>query len=131
MTGSKLEIIRAYLRAIETGDTEAVVASFAPGAVVIEWPNRLKSQGGRRSVDKLAPDFEQGKAMLSSQSYDILHHAEAGNYLIMEVLWRGVLAMDLGSLPAGSEMAAHCAFAFEFENDRIIAQRNYDCFEPF
>jgi hypothetical protein len=29
------------------------------------------------------------------------------------------------------EMRAHFAMFMEFEGDRIRAQRNYDCFEPF
>ncbi|MBS0421066.1 MAG: nuclear transport factor 2 family protein [Proteobacteria bacterium] len=131
MTRTKLEIVKAHLRAIETGDTETVINAFAAGAIQTEWPNRLESKGDQRSIERMAVDFERGKKILAAQSYEILHHAEAGDYLIMEVLWRGELAVEIGSLPVGAQMVAHCAIAFEFKNGKITAQRNYDCFEPF
>lgn len=49
----------------------------------------------------------------------------------LETLWVGVLAIPVGALHAGGEMKAHFAMFLEFEADRIRAQRNYDCFEPF
>jgi hypothetical protein len=54
-----------------------------------------------------------------------------GNRVALETLWVGVLAVPFGALPAGGEMRAHFAMFIEFDGDRIRAQRNYDCFEPF
>jgi ketosteroid isomerase-like protein len=126
-----LDVVRAYLKGIEQGDVDAVLRCYASAAVQVEWPNRLKSKGDKRTIEQLGVDFEKGKALLSSQSYDVLKFAEADDYVSIELLWRGTLAVPLGSLAAGDEMVAHSSIAFEFSNGRIVSQRNYDCFEEF
>lgn len=97
----------------------------------MEWPNRLKSKGDRRTIGQLSADFEKGKALLSSQSYEILHQAEGDSYAVVEVLWTGKLAVPIGKLSPGDEMVAHSSIAFEFKDGLIVSQRNYDCFEEF
>jgi ketosteroid isomerase-like protein len=131
MPASLTTIVRSYLRAIETGDLEGVLACYAPGAVQVEWPNRLKSKGDRRGLEEMARDFSRGKALLSSQSYEILNEAEGTSYVVVELLWKGVLAVPVGKLAAGAEMISHSAVAFNFEDGLIVSQRNYDCFEEF
>ena len=54
-----------------------------------------------------------------------------GDKVSLEVLWTGVLAISFGSLSAGSEMRAHSAMFFEFNDGKVVNQRNYDCFEPW
>jgi len=51
--------------------------------------------------------------------------------LVLEVTWRGRLAVPVGSLKPGDEMRARFAVIFEFRDGRIFRQRNYDCFDPF
>jgi hypothetical protein len=34
-------------------------------------------------------------------------------------------------MPAGTRLEAHLAVFFEFRAGQIIAQRNYDCYEPW
>jgi ketosteroid isomerase-like protein len=126
-----VDVARAYLRAIERGDVETVLACYHPDVVQIEWPNRLKPKGDRRAIGQLAADLERGKAILRSQSYEILNVGAAPNYVIFEVLWRGTLAIDRGALKAGDDMVAHSAIAFTFDNGKITSQRNYDCFDAF
>ena len=126
-----IEAVRAYLCGIEQGDLPAVLACYAPGAVQIEWPNRLKATGDRRGLEQLTADFQRGRGLLATQSYEVLGFAEAPDYVLVELLWTGLLAVPLGKLPAGAEMIAHSAVAFNFSDGLIIAQRNYDCFEPF
>lgn len=126
-----ISVVRTYLRGIETGDLEVVLSCYAPDAVQIEWPNRLKSRGDRRTLEQLAKDFERGRALLASQSYEVLSHSQGEDHLMAEVLWTGKLAVPVGSLAAGDEMVVHSAIAFDFQNGRIVEQRNYDCFEPF
>lgn len=41
------------------------------------------------------------------------------------------LAVPLGTLKGGSEMRAHFATLLEFRDGKIVAQRNYDCFDPW
>jgi len=54
-----------------------------------------------------------------------------GSRVALEALWVGILAVPVGTLPAGAEMRAHFAVFLDFEGDQIRAQRNYDCFEAF
>ena len=126
-----IDRVRAYLRGIEQGDLQAILACYAPDAVQLEWPNRLKDKGDRRGLDQLATDFQRGQGLLSSQSYEITNYAEAPDYVMVELVWKGRLAVPLGTLPAGAEMVAHSAIGFNFSGDRIVAQRNYDCFDAF
>jgi ketosteroid isomerase-like protein len=49
----------------------------------------------------------------------------------LEVRWSGTLAVPVGSFPAGGEMRARFAVFLDFRDGKIVAQRNYDCFEPF
>ena len=41
------------------------------------------------------------------------------------------LAIPFGTLTAGSEMRCHSAMFLEFRDGRIVAQRNYDCFDAW
>ncbi|MCW5880063.1 MAG: hypothetical protein KIS91_03900 [Anaerolineae bacterium] len=47
----------------------------------------------------------------------------------MEVLWTGILAIPVGSIPVGGEMRAHFAVFIDFRDGKIVRQHNYDCFE--
>jgi ketosteroid isomerase-like protein len=126
-----IDVVRAYFRGIEQGDLSAVLACYWDDAVQIEWPNRLKARGDRRGIAQLATDFAKGRALLSRQSYEVERFAETANYVVVEVLWRGTLAMPVGKLAAGDMMVAHSSIAFDFRDGRITSQRNYDCFEEF
>jgi ketosteroid isomerase-like protein len=126
-----INVVRAYLRAIETGDLTALLACYAPEAVQIEWPNRLKINGDRRTLEQLERDFERGRGLLARQSYEVLGYLEGETNVVVEVLWKGELAVPVGNLVAGDEMVVHSAMAFDFSDGRIVRQRNYDCFEPF
>ena len=126
-----IDVVRTYFRAIEQGDLDALLACYWDDAIQIEWPNRLKSKGDRREIGQLSADFAKGQALLSSQSYDLQRFAETSDFVVVEVLWRGKLAMPVGKLAASDEMVAHSSIAFDFNDGRIRSQRNYDCFEEF
>lgn len=51
--------------------------------------------------------------------------------MALEVLWTGTLAVPFGSIPAGGTMSAHFAVFLDFRDGKIVAQRNYDCFDPW
>lgn len=131
MDSALIERVRAYLRGIEQGDLEAVLGCYTPDAVQVEWPNKIKPDGGERGLAQIAADFEKGRALLARQSYEVVHHVEMGSAVVVELIWRGTLAIPLGRLAAGDEMVAYSAVCVDFEGDKIRAQRNYDCFKPF
>lgn len=56
---------------------------------------------------------------------------EAGDEVAVELEWRGILAVPMMSMAAGSEMRAFVAMFLTFREEKIISQRNYDCYPPF
>jgi ketosteroid isomerase-like protein len=127
-----LATIRAYLGALEdfaTGDRLA--AFFTQDVVQVELPNRLNPGGARSDLPTLLERSARVPAILRRQSYAIVSETVQGDRVVVEAVWTGVLAIELGSLAAGDTMTAHFAMVFEFRDGRIASQRNYDCFEPF
>lgn len=129
---SNLEIAKQYLAAIERGDeTEKMAGFFAPDFVQIEFPNRLTPNGAKRDLSAIIEAGKRGKKVMASQSYEIKNTLANGDFVAIEVLWTGTLAMAFGTIPAGGQMVAHFAMFLEFRDGKIVAQRNYDCFEPW
>jgi len=82
-------------------------------------------------IGKISNSSNKGKGILSSQKIDIIRTFEQGNTIIVEATWTGKVALPIGQIPIGGELKAHIARFYEFEGDKIVAQRNYDCFEQF
>jgi predicted ester cyclase len=126
------EIAREYLRAIEAGETgENLARFFDPEVMLEEFPNRLSPQGRRSGLAQALEAAERGQKLLAGQSYEIHSVIENGERLALEVTWIGTLKIPVENLPAGSQMRARFAVFLEFRNARIVAQRNYDCFDPW
>jgi ketosteroid isomerase-like protein len=126
------EIAREYLRAIEAGETgENLARFFDPEVMLEEFPNRLSPQGRRSGLAQALEAAERGQKLLAGQSYEIHSVTENGERLALEVTWIGTLKIPVENLPAGSQMRARFAVFLEFRNARIVAQRNYDCFDPW
>ena len=129
---TNLETVRRYLTAIEQGATGATLAAFyAPEVVQEEFPNRLVVNGARRDLAAILEGAERGQKVISAQTYEIRNAVEQGNTVALEVLWTGTLAIPFGSLAVGDKMRAHFAVFIELRDGKIVAQRNYDCFEPW
>jgi hypothetical protein len=54
-----------------------------------------------------------------------------GDRAAVEFAWSGKLAVSVGTLSAGTVMRGRFASFLEFHDGRIIAQRSYDCFDPW
>ena len=129
---TNLRLVRAYLEALERGETgSALAAFFTPDARQIELPNRLNPAGGESNLERLLLRAEQGRNLLVSQRYTLRSALARDNNVAVEAEWVATLAVPVGSLPAGGEMRAHFAMFFECMDGRIHRQRNYDCFEPW
>ena len=132
-----LERTRAYLAAIEQSTDP--VAPAPDGALEFyhaevrqeELPNRLVPSGVVRDLAALREAAVRGRGVLRTQRYAVRSALVQGARVALETLWVGELAVAFGALPVGGEMRAHFAMFLEFDGDRIRAQRNYDCFEPF
>ena len=131
-TVANLEVARRYLAAIEAGATgDELAAFFSPAVEQIEYPNRLVPMGARRGLADLLEGAVRGAKVMRAQRYQVERAYADGAIVVLEVLWVGTLAVDIANTPAGGEMRAHFAVVFELMDGRIVAQRNYDCFEPF
>lgn len=127
-----LETAKRYLSAIEQGIACKQMAEFfSPEVIQEEFPNRLVPTGAKRDLAALLDGCERGKKVISSQQYEIKNAMAGANVVALEVLWTGTLAVALGALPVGGQMRAHFAMFLEFRDGKIVAQRNYDCFEPW
>jgi ketosteroid isomerase-like protein len=129
---TNLDTARRYLQALENGATgPALAAYFAPGVVQQEFPNRLTPNGATRDLAALLEGAERGKALLAAQTYRIEREIAIGDRVALEVTWTGTLALQAGTLRLGDTMTAHFAVFLDFADGKIVAQRNYDCFEPW
>ena len=127
-----LDLVRAYLRAIEQAATgDALARFYAANAVQVELPNRLNPHGGTSDVPTLLKRAAMVPDLLASQRFEVVSELASGSRVVVEATWTGVLAIAFGSVPAGTTMRAHFAMFFELEDGRIVSQRNYDCFEPW
>ena len=130
-SGDLIDVVRLYLKAIENG-TFADLDNLLTNDVVMEQlPNRIYPQGLRADRSRMSEGFARGRKLLSSQTYEIRNATANGNVVAVEVLWTGTLAIGFGSLSAGAQMRCHSAMFFEFKENKIASQRNYDCFEPW
>ncbi len=127
-----LEIARRYFAALERGDTDALLQILAPDIVQEEFPNRFSPSGQRRGRDELLEGLRRGKQIMASERYEIVHALAEGGRLALEIEWSGTLAVTLSEqLPAGFTMRARSAIFMELRDGKVVAQRNYDCFEPW
>jgi ketosteroid isomerase-like protein len=129
---ANLEVVRRYLASLESGASEDEVAAFfADGAVQQEFPNRLLPNGARRDVAGLREARARGRQLMRAERYEIQSAVAAGDQVALEVIWSGDLLVPLGSLQPGDRMRAHFAVFIELRAGKIVAQRNYDCFDPW
>jgi ketosteroid isomerase-like protein len=122
---------RAYLVAVERGANAAEIDRFLHTEVVAEvFPNRITPRGRRYSRDDMLRGPALGKKLLPDQHYEITSAIATGDRVIVEALWTGTLAIAFGEMAVGTPLRAHIAMILEFRDGLLIAQRNYDCYEP-
>ena len=122
---------KAYLQTIEQmGDCQDLVQFLSPDIIQQEFPNRITPHGATRTLEAMLEGCERGKLVMNAQRYEILAIFESGPMVVIEVEWTGTLSIDLPTFQKGDQMHARFALFLEFEDGKIIRQRNYDCFEP-
>eukprot|EP00300_Choanocystis_sp_HF-7_P034555 c47389_g1_i1.p1 GENE.c47389_g1_i1~~c47389_g1_i1.p1 ORF type:complete len:246 (+),score=42.06 c47389_g1_i1:36-773(+) len=122
-------LARKYLAALSSG--APLEDFFTPDYMQEEFPNLLNPGGGRSDLATLLARSERGKDMVVSQAYDVVRVYESGACVIVEVKWSATFRIPVRSLMPGSVMRARFAVFLDFEGDRIVRQRNYDCFDAF
>ena len=121
--------VRYHQAVSEFAPGEELAAFFHPDATHHELPNALFPDGSIHDLAGLCAAAEAGRATLSAQSFAVISALAAGDRVALEAIWTGTLAVQVGILPAGHTLRAHIAAFLEFRDGKIIAQRNYDCYE--
>jgi len=122
-----------YLHALERGaDFTEMARYYADDCVQEEFPNRLVTNGAKRTLADLKAASDRGFKAVENQRYEILNIFGQNNQVVAEVQWSANILLPLGSLKVGDAMHARFAVFLVFNDQgRIQTQHNYDCFEPF
>ncbi len=126
------QVVVDFLKMVENRESPSELDKFYhPEVEQIEFPNAITKNTAFRSLQDLKDGSERGKAIMSKERCEIKKLYSFDETVILEAVWKGTIAMDIGKLKAGEEMVAYFAQFFEFKDGKIYRQRNYDCFEPF
>ena len=129
---TNLEVVLAYLKAIEDGAVGDALEPFLDKEVVQrEYPNRLVANGATRLLTAVKEASVRGQKVVSSQRYLVRSSLVDGDRVALEVDWAGTLKVPVGIIPAGGELHASFGVFFTLKDGKILEQANYDCFEPF
>lgn len=126
-----LAAARRYIKAIESGARgDEIARFFAPEAVVEIFPSRFFPNGSREGLAGIRAAADRGNKAMSGQKYEIKNELASGDTVALEIVWTGTLALPFQSKPAGAPVRAHFAAFLQFKDGKIVAQRNYDCYDP-
>lgn len=126
-----LAAARQYIKAIESGARgEEIAPFFATEAVVEIFPSRFFPNGSRDDLAGIRNAADRGNKAMTRQKYEIKNELSSGDTVALEIVWTGTLAVPFESKPAGAQMRAHFAAFLQFKDGKIVAQRNYDCYDP-
>jgi ketosteroid isomerase-like protein len=132
MSPDPAAVIERYLAAVTDPDaTAADVAAFVhPDARFVEHPNSVAPCGRRRDADAALAALGHSRRLMREHRFDVQDHMVAGDRVVTRAQWSGVLAIDAGDVPAGTELRADCCIVFTVRDGRVVEQQNYDCYHP-
>jgi ketosteroid isomerase-like protein len=115
---------RYYATVADLGaSTESLRELLHPDLRVVEHPNAIHPQGTVRDRDAVIAAYEDGKGMLSDQSFELDELLVYGDRVAVRANWRGTLA-------AGARLEARVAAFLTVVDGRIIELETYDCYSP-
>src|SRR5438093_4997258 len=101
----KVEMARRYFAAIECGASFEEVAAFLTDDVIQEeFPNRITLSTARRDLAAMREASVRGHKVMTAQRFEILSALAEGDTVVLEVRWRGTLAVPFGTIPAAGEL---------------------------
>lgn len=131
-THENLDLAKRYIaRLTEGAGPGELEGFFAPEFVQEEFPNRLMPNGATRSLQAMKEARARGKALLHAEHFELVNALANGELVALELIWTGTVGRAGGPFAAGQKLRARFALFMEFQNGRIVRQRNYDCFDPF
>ncbi len=129
---NKTEIVKKFFHLLQwfTTSENEYKAILHPAIEQIEYPNLVIPITRHRTFSNLIEGAEAGKKMLAYQHFEPVKFFETEDAVIAEFTWTGELKVKAGRLKQGQVLKAHICTVFEFKDDKIFRQRNYDCYEP-
>ncbi|MEP7277297.1 MAG: nuclear transport factor 2 family protein [Bacteroidota bacterium] len=129
---NKTESVKKFFHLLQwfTTNENDYKAILHPAIEQTEYPNLMMPKTRQRIFSNLMEGAAAGKEMLAYQHFEPLRFFETGNAVIAEYTWTGELKQKAGRLKQGQVLKAHICSIFEFRDDKIYRQRNYDCYEP-
>ena len=103
---------------------------FAPEVIVEILPSLYFPHGSRDNLAGIRAAADRGRKVMTSQKYEVKNELASSDQVVLEVDWTGTLAVPFQNIPQGGQMRAHFAMFMRFKDDKILSQRNYDCYEP-
>jgi len=130
---NKIDLVRDYLVLICSFSTDptAFLRFVQPSAQWVEYPNAVTPQTKIRDLAATLQGAQAGRKLLGAQTITVENWFESGDQLVVEGLWTGTVAADVGKFHQGQTLVAHLAMVFTFEDGKIARQVNYDCYQPF
>lgn len=122
------ELVAAYIQAIESMQPDAAEPFLHPDMQNLEHPSKLNPAGKHYDRAALRAAADRGRALLSSQRYDIRHMIVEGDRAAVQMRWSGTLKVAAGPLPAGHVMRAEICSIIELRDGKVWRQEQYDCF---
>jgi hypothetical protein len=121
-----------YIRLVEGfAQPEEFIGVLDPAIRHEEYPNLLMKNGSQGSYETMVAGPQRGRKLLSSNRFEVKNAFAADDWVVLEMIWTGILAVPLGTMPVGYTMKAYIATILEFRNGLIVTQHQYDCYEPF
>jgi hypothetical protein len=126
--------LAAALRYLELIERFALPSEFEgilhPDVQLHEYPNLLMKTSSQRDLAAMANGAQQGRKILSENRYEVTNTIAAGEWVTLQIVWTGTLAIALGEIPEGGQLKAYIATILRFRDGLIIEQYQYDCYEP-
>ncbi|RHX84907.1 nuclear transport factor 2 family protein [Leptospira stimsonii] len=132
MTSYK-KIIEIYLKLLSDFNLERkeYEAILHPEIEQIEYPNALTKSITVSRFEDLMRRMPAGKNLLKEQTFQIRQYLEKENTAVVEADWEATVRSDIGPFRENQNLKAYLCMIFEFKDEKIFRQKNYDCFEPF
>ena len=129
---NKIDLINRFFHLLQwfTTNENEYKAILHPAIEQTEYPNLMIHAIRKRTFSNLMEGAEAGKKMLAFQRFEPVHFFETADIVIAEYTWTGELKVKVGRLKKGQTLKAYVCTVFEFKDDKIFRQRNYDCYEP-
>jgi ketosteroid isomerase-like protein len=131
MSNEHEQLVRELLDAIAHDvPAEEVAAYWHPAAEQVEYPSVMRPRGNTRGLAEMLAGYDAGSGLLRQQRYEVRNVVDDGEQVAVQLTWTATTAAAAGTLPAGTDLVAHVAIFYEFQDGKILRQSSYDCYEP-